>query len=106
MVQVGLKKTLFDIRKSKGLNQKDLADLLGLVLTTYAYKEQNGTFTEDQQRKIAKYLKQDMTAINWKPFKTGNDDHKDKLIKEQQETIIKLQAQIEMLMRLMEKEKS
>lgn len=59
--------TLKDARKNLGYTQIMLAKELKMPLSTYALREKDGDFTEDEKKKIAKCLKLDMTTISWKP---------------------------------------
>lgn len=96
---------LQQVRKTKNLTQKDIADLLGMPRTTYAYKEETGSFDEEEKKKIAKFLKIDMTTISWKPSFQSKQvaDDKDKVIQSQKEEILTLKAEVKLLKEMIEK---
>ncbi len=79
-----------------------MAEKLEMPRTTYAYKEQTGSFSETEKETIAKYLKVDMTTISWtKPlFQAKTTDERDKTIQQQKEEIIRLQAEVKILKEL------
>ena len=54
-----------EIRKGKRIRQQDIADKLGMPRTTYAYKEETGSFTDAEKAQISKILKMDIRAIVW-----------------------------------------
>ena len=84
-----------EIRKGKRIRQQDIADKLGMPRTTYAYKEETGSFTEAEKAQISKILKMDIRAIVWtKTATTAVESDKDRIIRQQAETIIKLEAEI------------
>ena len=93
-----LSMTLPQARKTKSIRQQDVADHLGMVQSTYAYKEKHGGFDNIEKQKIAKYLKIDMTHIVWSSTyqtKTGvSENEKDRLIKMQDEQIKFLEQQV------------
>lgn len=81
------------IRKQKGVNQQDVASLLGMGQSTYAYKEQHGTFTDTEKAKIAKFLKVDMQYIVWKSTTVKISDETQTKLQELRQRIIELEAQ-------------
>ena len=95
------------VRKLKGVNQADMAALLGIGQSTYQYKEQHGTFTEAEMAKIAKYLKVDMQYIVWKSTAVKVSDESQTKLQELRQRIIELEAQNktlqEMIAKMLEK---
>lgn len=59
-----MQEKLIILRKNKGIQQKELAEILGITLTAYNLKE-NGKyqFTGDQMFKIAEYFKMPIEDI-------------------------------------------
>ena len=102
---------LKEVRKAKGYQQEDVAAYLKIPQSTYAYKEKHGGFTTLEKETIAKYLKVDMTHIVWNStYQTktgGSDGDKDRVLKNQEERIAFLEAQVvkltEMLNKALEK---
>lgn len=59
-----MQEKLIILRKNKGVQQKELAEMLGITTTAYSLKE-NGKyqFTGDQMFKIAEYFKMPIEDI-------------------------------------------
>lgn len=96
--------TVPELRKLKKLTQSEVADLLGMGRTTYSYKEGTGTFTEAEKAQISKILKMDIRAIVWtKTATTAVENDKDRIIRQQAETIIKLEAEVKTLQAMIDK---
>ena len=90
--------TVPELRKLKKLTQSEVADLLGMGRTTYSYKEGTGTFTEAEKAQISKILKMDIRAIVWtKTATTAVESDKDRIIRQQAESIMKLEEKIKTL---------
>ena len=102
-------------RELKGYSQQDVADLIGEKRSTYAYWERNVTPKGDVLSKIAKVLEvpidvllsgtdEDMTTITGKfPYQVRGADEKDKMIQQQQEQIIRLEAEVKSLKEMIDK---
>lgn len=87
-----------------GLRQQDLADELGMAQSTYAYKEATGTFDESERKRIAKILNVDMALIVWTKTSTGKvADEKDKIIQQQRDRILQLEADVKRLEQMIDK---
>lgn len=100
----GNSNTVPELRKLKKLTQSELADLLGMGRTTYSYKEGTGTFTEAEKAQISKIFKMDIRAIVWtKTATTAVESDKDRIIRQQAETIIKLEAEVKTLQAMIDK---
>ena len=87
-----------DIRKQKGYKQDDMALALKMPQSTYAYKEKHGTFTEAEKAQISKIFKMDIRSIVWtKTATTAVESDKDRIIRQQAESIMKLEEKIKTL---------
>jgi transcriptional regulator with XRE-family HTH domain len=97
---------LKEVRKAKGFQQEQLAEHLKMPQSTYAYKEKHGGFSSAEKEKISKVLKTDMTSIVWNspyPAKSGSESEKDRIIKLQEQTILRLESQVAKLMEMLNK---
>lgn len=93
-----------DIRKQKGYKQDDMAEALKMPQSTYAYKEKHGSFTEAEKAQISKIFKMDIRSIVWtKTATTAVESDKDRIIRQQAETIIKLEAEVKTLQAMIDK---
>lgn len=101
----GISRTVKEWRKLKGLTQNELAEKVNLGRTTFAYKEETGTFTEAEKQAIVKALKTDMTTVSWtKPiFQAKITDERDQIIRSQKETIVKLEEKVKTLELMIDK---
>lgn len=96
-------RTVKEWRKLKGLTQNEIAEKVNLNRTTYAYKEETGSFTDYEKQAIAKALKADMTTISWNRPIFQAKTTEDALIRQQKETIMKLEAEIKTLKEMIDK---
>lgn len=55
---------LWEIRKSKKMNQSEVADILGITVQAYRLKEQGKSqFTQDEMFSLSKYFNLDIENI-------------------------------------------
>lgn len=90
-----------ELREKKGLTQKEVAEIIGVGQSTYAYKEQLGSFDNKEREKLSRFFKIDMTTISWtKPIFQAKGDPELQNLKNEN---LKLQAEVKLLKELLEK---
>lgn len=96
--------TIRQLREQRNISQAELGKIIGVGQSSFAYKEKEGTFSYEEQQKLAKYLKIEMQSISWnKQLFPDQPGDKDRIILEQKQTIIRLEEKVKTLEQMIER---